>query len=102
MPLLCRPRTSYTDDNFPKVERFFKEDCRIKVREIAEVTGIRKRNKMREIICVLNFHKVSDRCKTPFLSSSSNLTNSSTMKGCVETSVTREKCLNVYGDCVEK
>ncbi|GBO15447.1 hypothetical protein AVEN_147261-1 [Araneus ventricosus] len=37
-----RQRTSHTDDNCSKVERLIKEDRRIIVRGIAEVTGIPK------------------------------------------------------------
>ncbi|GBM95953.1 hypothetical protein AVEN_173976-1 [Araneus ventricosus] len=36
----CKPRTSHTDDNCSNVERLIMEDCRVKVREIVELTGI--------------------------------------------------------------
>lgn len=66
-----RPRTSHTDDNCSKVERLIKDDRRIKVREIAEVTGIpTSKSTVYEIIrvCDLNFHKVSARWVPEILS----------------------------------
>jgi hypothetical protein len=53
-----RARTSRTDKNGVILEGLIREDQRVKVREIAEVTGIAKSN-IHEIISALNFHKVS-------------------------------------------
>jgi hypothetical protein len=53
-----RPRTSHTDENCVIVEGLIREDGRVKVREIAKVTGIAK-STLNEIISDLNFRKVS-------------------------------------------
>jgi predicted DNA-binding protein YlxM (UPF0122 family) len=53
-----RPRTSHTDENCVTVEGLIREDQRVKVREIAEVTGIAK-STVHEIISDLNVYKVS-------------------------------------------
>jgi hypothetical protein len=54
-----RPRASHTDENCV-IAGLIREDRRVKVREIAEVTGIAK-STAHEIISDLNFHKVSTR-----------------------------------------
>jgi Mn-dependent DtxR family transcriptional regulator len=48
-----RPRTSHSDENCVNIESLIKEDQRIKVHEIAEVTGIAK-STVHEIISYLN------------------------------------------------
>lgn len=62
-----RPRTSHTDENCSIVEGLIREDRRIKVREIEEMTGIPK-SCVHEIICDLNFRKVSSRWVPKMLS----------------------------------
>jgi hypothetical protein len=53
-----RQRTSYTDENYVIVEHLLREDRRVKVREIAEVTDIAK-STVQEIISDLRMRKVS-------------------------------------------
>jgi predicted transcriptional regulator len=53
-----RPRTSHTDEYCVIVEGLIREDRRVKVLEIAEVSGIEK-STVHEIISDLNFRKVS-------------------------------------------
>jgi hypothetical protein len=53
-----RPRTSHTDKNRVIVEGLLREDQRVKIREIDEVTGIAK-STVHEIISDLDFRKVS-------------------------------------------
>jgi hypothetical protein len=53
-----RPRTSYTDENCVIVEGLIREDRSVKLRGIAEVTGIAK-NTLHELISGLNFCKLS-------------------------------------------
>jgi histone-lysine N-methyltransferase SETMAR len=55
-----RPRTSHTDENCVIVEGLIREDQRVKVREIAAMTGIAK-STGHEINLDLNFCKVSAR-----------------------------------------
>jgi hypothetical protein len=55
-----RPRTSHTDDNCVTVENLIKEERRIKIHEISEVTDI-ARNIVHEIISYLSFRKISAR-----------------------------------------
>ncbi|GBM47885.1 hypothetical protein AVEN_75310-1 [Araneus ventricosus] len=43
-----RLRTSHTDDNCSEIKRLIKDDCRINVCEIAEVTGIPARGLFRD------------------------------------------------------
>ncbi|KAK4877667.1 hypothetical protein RN001_010173 [Aquatica leii] len=62
-----RARTSYTDENCSIVEGLIMEDRRIKVREIAEMIGIPK-SCVHEIICSLNFRKISARWVPKILS----------------------------------
>jgi hypothetical protein len=52
------PRTSHTDEYCVIVKGLIREDRKVKVREIAEVTGIAK-STVHEIISNLNFCKVS-------------------------------------------
>jgi hypothetical protein len=55
-----RPRTLHTDENCVIVEDLIREDRRVKVREIAEVTGIAK-STVHGIISDLNFRKMPAR-----------------------------------------
>jgi hypothetical protein len=56
-----RPRTSHIDENCVTVEGLIREDQRIKVHEIVEVTDI-VMSTVHEIISDLNFHKESACC----------------------------------------
>jgi hypothetical protein len=56
-----RPRTSHTDENCVIVDGLIRENRRVKVHEVAEVTGIAK-STIHEIISDLNFHKMSAHC----------------------------------------
>jgi predicted transcriptional regulator len=50
--------TSHTDENCATAEGLIREDQRVKVRQIAEVTGLSK-STVHEIISDLKFHIVS-------------------------------------------
>jgi hypothetical protein len=71
-----RPRTSHTDENCVIVKGLIREDRRVEVCEIAEVTGIAKRT-VCEIISDLNFHQVSALSTTSHFSPDSGLVEKS-------------------------